>query len=70
MGKAERKREQKIALGKFFYDISKLTFTALVLGAVLIFFQAEELEATIAAMFALGLVITLLFAAIGNNLSK
>ncbi|MDR0567356.1 MAG: hypothetical protein LBG47_10055 [Prevotellaceae bacterium] len=58
MGKAERKREQNIALGKLFYDLSKLTFAALVLGAVLIFFQAEELETSVVAMFVSGIVMS------------
>jgi hypothetical protein len=70
MGKSERKREQRVALGKYFYDISKLTFAALVLGAVLLFFQADALEAPVAGMFASGAIVSLLFAAVGNKLNR
>jgi hypothetical protein len=70
MGKAERKREQRVALGKYLYDVSKLTFTALVLGAVLMLFQAEDLEVPVMAMLAFGIIIAGLLAIIANNLNK
>ncbi|MDR0688159.1 MAG: hypothetical protein LBF55_05665 [Prevotellaceae bacterium] len=70
MGKAEKRREQRIALGKYFYDISKLTFAALVLGAVLIFFQAEEPETPVTVMLAFGIFATCAFSIIANNLNK
>ena len=35
----ERAKCQRETLGKYFYDLSKLTFTALVLGGALTFFK-------------------------------
>ena len=35
----ERAKCQRETLGKYFYDLSKLTFTALVLGGIAMLFQ-------------------------------
>ena len=43
----ERAKCQRETLGKYFYDLSKLTFTALVLGGALTFFQGYEFNATV-----------------------
>ena len=42
----ERAKCQRETLGKYFYDLSKLTFTALVLGGALTFFQGYEFNAS------------------------
>ncbi|MDR1021995.1 MAG: hypothetical protein LBL94_01785 [Prevotellaceae bacterium] len=70
MSRAEKKREQRVALGKYLYDASKLTFTALVLSAMFMLFRAEELEAPVMAMLAFGIIIAGLLAIIANNLNK
>ena len=70
MGKAERKREQRIALGKFFYDLSKLSFAALVLGAALIYFQPDEPTTSTATMLISGVAMSLVFAMFANRLSR
>lgn len=38
----ERAKCQRETLGKYFYDLSKLTFTALVLGGIAMLFQSER----------------------------
>ena len=38
----ERAKCQRETLGKYFYDLSKLTFTALVLGGIAMLFQSEK----------------------------
>jgi uncharacterized membrane-anchored protein len=70
MGKAEKKREQRIALGKFFYDLSKLAFAALVLGSLLTYFQSDEQIASIVTMLISGIVMSLAFAIFANNLNR
>jgi hypothetical protein len=71
MNKAvENKREQKKVLGKFFYDLGKLTFAALVLGGLLTYFQSTELNIFVVMMFLSGITITMVFAIIGDNLNK
>ena len=40
----ERAKCQRETLGKYFYDLSKLTFTALVLGGIAMLFQSEKIE--------------------------
>ena len=47
----ERAKCQRETLGKYFYDLSKLTFTALVLGGALTFFQGYEFNATVIGRF-------------------
>ena len=37
----ERAKCQRETLGKYFYDLSKLTFTALVLGGIAMLFQSK-----------------------------
>ena len=69
-GKAERKREQSAALGKLFYDLGKLTFAALVPGAALMYFQADELETLVTAMFVSGTIVSLAFTIVGNKLRE
>jgi hypothetical protein len=73
MSKASSSKiEQRKTLGKFFYDLSKLTFAALVLGALLTYFQSDELELSMSmgTMLISGAIATLVFAIFGNNLNR
>jgi hypothetical protein len=67
---SENKREQRLALGKFFYDLAKLTFAALVLGGLLTFFQSTKLNIPVVSMFLLGIALTVMLAEIGNTFNK
>ena len=64
----EKKSVQQETMGKYFYDLSKLTFAALVLGGTVSFFQGTELKW--ATVVAVGLVIAIFMAFIGNNILK
>ena len=55
----ERAKCQRETLGKYFYDLSKLTFTALVLGGALTFFQGYEFNATVIGMVVFGVAVSL-----------
>ena len=50
----ERAKCQRETLGKYFYDLSKLTFTALVLGGIAMLFQSEKIEISM-ILFSVGL---------------
>jgi hypothetical protein len=67
---SENKREQKKTLGKFFYDLGKLTFAALVLGGLLTYFQSTELNVSVVLMFLLGIALTIILAVTGNSFNK
>lgn len=65
---SERQKVRKETLGKFFYDLSKLTFAAMVLGGIISFFQGTEIKW--AYVIVLGLVVVLSLARVGNNILK
>lgn len=48
----------------------QLTFTALVLGGMVLFFQGNEIGVKLASMFVLGCVLASVLALIGNDLLK
>ena len=52
----ERAKCQRETLGKYFYDLSKLTFTALVLGGIAMLFQSEKIEISMIGMFMVGIL--------------
>ena len=64
----EMKRTRKEILGKYFYDLSKLTFAALVLGGTVSFFQGIEMKWLM--VMVLGVLFALVLAYIGNNILK
>lgn len=66
----ERAKCQRETLGKYFYDLSKLTFTALVLGGALTFFQGYEFNATVIGMVVFGVVVSLALVWFGNRILK
>lgn len=71
--KKEQERTRRGALGKFYFDLAKLVFAALVLGGMLSLFKGEEENVTqtpLYIMMILGCVATIIFALIGNKILK
>lgn len=64
----DMKKLKKETMAKYFYDLSKLTFTAMVLGGMISFLQGTEIKWIIAIIAGYVLAITL--AGIGNSLLK
>lgn len=60
---AEMKKLKKETMAKYFYDLSKLTFTAMVLGGIISFIK----WVIIAIM---GCVLAIVLASIGNSILK
>lgn len=65
---AEMKKLKKEVMAKYFYDLSKLTFTAMVLGGIISFLQGTEIKWIIAIIA--GSVLAIALAGIGNSLLK
>lgn len=64
----EKKKTRKETMGKYFYDLSKLTFAALALGGTVSFFQGIEMKWLM--VMALGVIFALVLAYIGNYILK
>ena len=64
----EMKRVKKEAKAKYFYDLSKLAFAAMVLGGMVSFFQDADLKWGI--VIVLGMLMAISFCITGNNLLK
>lgn len=64
----EMKKLKKETMAKYFYDLSKLTFTAMVLGGIISFLQGTEIKWIIAIIA--GCVLAIALAGIGNSLLK
>ncbi len=67
----ERNKTRRETLGKFFYDLAKVSFTVLVVGipATLLKTELYDNEVLI-ALIAAGIAFTLAFAKIGDNILK
>ena len=61
-------RVKKEAMAKYFYDLSKLAFAAMVLGGMVSFFQDADLKWGI--VIVLGMLMAISFCITGNNLLK
>lgn len=57
-------------LSGYFFNLSQLTYTALVLGALVLFFQSERVTWMLVIMLVTGGIIATGLAWIGNNLLK
>ena len=57
-------------LSKFFYDLAKATFTAMVVGDVVTMFLKEDVTATAIWLFVTGLITTSLLSTVGYRISK
>ena len=64
----EMKRVKKEAMAKYFYDLSKLAFAAMVLGGMVSSFQDADLKWGI--VIVLGMLMAISFCITGNNLLK
>lgn len=65
----EREKLSRETLGKFFYDLAKLAFTAMVLGSVVSLFSKDS-EAGQIILLLCGTIVTTIFAYIGYNILK
>lgn len=65
----ERDKTRRENLGKYFFDLSKLMFAAIVLGEILIL-QKDMSDTTSWLMIGLGGALTYILAWIGNKILK
>lgn len=65
----ERDKSRRENLGKFFYDLAKLTFAAIVLGEMLVL-QKNFADITSWYMIGMGCIFTSLLAGMGNRILK
>ncbi len=70
-----RKRQEGISIRReklsgYFFNLSQLTYTALVLGALVLFFQSERITGMLVIMLITGAVLATGLALIGNELLK
>ena len=66
----EKLRYSRENLSKFFYDLAKATFTAMVVGDVVTMFLKEDVTATAIWLFIIGLITTSLLSTVGYRISK
>lgn len=66
----EKLRYSRENLSKFFYDLAKATFTAMVVGDVVTMFLKEDVTATAIWLFVTGLITTSLLSTVGYRNSK
>lgn len=65
----ERYRVRKETLAKYFFDLSKLTFTAMVLGGIVTLY-ADSTKLDSWYLMASGFVFTVMLAYVGNKILK
>ena len=64
----ERVKTSREELGKFFYRLAEISFTAMVVGATISWFM-DKMEATsYSIVFCIGIAITYIFALLGNRI--
>lgn len=66
----EKLRYSRENLSKFFYDLAKATFTAMIVGDVVTMFLKEDVTATAIWLFVTGLITTSLLSTVGYRISK
>lgn len=66
----EKNKVRKEKLASLFFDLAKLTYTALVLGAIVLFFQSDGLSFKLCLMLAVGVILAFAWGEIGNNILK
>lgn len=68
-GVKEKEKLSREALGKFFYDLAKISFTALVVGSVVsVATQQERMEYWV--LIFIGVFVTYIFSYIGYKIIK
>lgn len=65
----ERYQSRRENLGKFFFDLAKLTFAAIVLTEIIVL-KTDILSSNDWAILLFGCLFTLIFALIGNKILK
>lgn len=71
--KKEGKEKDKVRrekLARFFFNLSQLTYTALVLGGMVLFFQGGVITLKLSVMLVVGCILAYSWAKIGNNLLR
>ena len=69
--KREKDRTRKEKLAGFFFSLSQVSFTALVIGIPVTMFKEELYDNYILMiMLVIGIIFTIAFAKIGNNILK
>lgn len=67
----EKDKVRREKLAGYFFNLSQLTYTALVLGSILLFFQGNNIAiGLVVIMLLLGCLLAYSLAKIGNNLLK
>lgn len=64
----ERVKTSREELGKFFYRLAEITFTAMVVGATISWFMDKMEVKSYSIVFCIGIVITYAFALLGNRI--
>ena len=67
--KKERDKIRRETLGKFFFDLAKLVFAAIVLGEILLL-QENVFDKSCCVMIMIGLSVTYSLAWLGNKILK
>ena len=67
----EKDKVRREKLAGYFFNLSQLTYTALVLGSIVLFFQGNNIAIVlVVVMLLLGCLLAYSLAKIGNNLLK
>lgn len=66
----EKDKTRKEKLAGYFFNLSQLTYTALVLGAMVMLFQGDKINLVLFVMFLVGCLLAYSLAKVGNNLLK
>lgn len=66
----EKMKSSRDNLSKFFYDLAKTSFTAMVVGDVVTMFLKEQVTVTASLLFVVGIIATYLLALFGYRISK
>ena len=66
----DRDKTRKEKLAGYFFNLSQLTYTALVLGGMVLFFSGEEISWPLVSMLVAGCVIAYSWAKFANNILK
>lgn len=66
----ELNKSRKEKLAGYFFNLSQLTYTALVLGFAVLFLQGNRITTEMLTMLAIGVIAAYGWAKIGNNILK
>lgn len=66
----EKDKTRREKLAGYFFNLSQLTYTALVLGGMVLFFQGSVINLKLLIMLLVGCILAYSWAKIGNNLLK